>query len=424
MRLTILALPLILTACGAIYTSPSLNKNNEQVTVHKVTLSLLSSINSSPYTPKSIPASLGSIDNFAKTRTVRSIVPTQVETLPSRPKALKTTIPPRVSPKPYQIGVSDVILLATPTPTTEEALTGLAAATNKRQGYTVQDDGSIAVPDVGRIKVAGMSLKDAENAVFNALVDRQIDPKFSLEVAEFNSQRVSVAGSVNEPVLAPISIKPLKLQDAIQLAGGLTPESNDDTVIRITRDDEEYQIPLKALRARPSLQRLVLKDGDGVFIDQDYKIAQARAYNAEKRALTALKLSAAAQDRQNFLTKVQLGAVKQDHVFLAGEVVSQGRFPLPFNNRASLADALYSSRGINNDVGDPGQIYLLRLNKSETHIDAYHVNGSDAINLLLTTKIELRPDDMIFVSEQRITAWNRVITKIVPSFGIGRQLDN
>jgi polysaccharide export outer membrane protein len=422
MRLTLLALPLFLTACGAIYTSPSLkNKNSEQVTVHEVTLSILPSINSTPYVPKSIPAALGNIEAYSKTPTAQALVPKPAEIQTKRPKPQRLVVPPKVAFKPYQIGISDVILLATPTPTLDA---GVDTVTNKRQGYTVQDDGSISVPDVGRIKVAGMSLKDAENAVFNALVDRQIDPKFSLEIAEFNSQRVSVGGAVNEPALAPISIKPLKLQDAIQLAGGLTADGHNDTVIRITRDDQEYQIPLEAMRSRPNLQRILLKDGDNVFVDQDYKLEQARAYNEEKLAFATLKLSAAAQERQNFLTKVQLGAIKQDHVFLAGEVISQGRFPLPFNNRASLADALYSARGINNDVGDPGQIYLLRLNKDETHIDAYHVNGSDAINLLLTTRIELRPNDMIFVSEQRITAWNRVITKIVPTFGIGRQLDN
>lgn len=422
MRLTILALPILLSACGAIYTSPSVNKNNEQVTVHEVSLSALPSINSSEYKPKRIPASLASIDSFSKTRAARSIVPGQVEKLPKRPKYLQTTVPPKAPSSPYHIGISDVVLLATPTPTPQEALTGLAAATNKRQGYTVQDDGTIAVPDVGRIQISGMTLKDAENAIFNALVDRQIDPKFSLEVAEFNSQRVSIAGSVNKPVLAPISIKPLKLQDAIQMAGGLTADSTDDTVIRINRDDQEYQIPLKALRARPSLQRLLLTDGDSVFIDQDYKIAQARAYNQEKLAIASLKLNAASQARQNFLTKVELGAIKRDYVFLTGEVAEQGRFAMPFNNKASLADALYSSQGINTENGDPGEIYLLRLNEFATHIDAYHIDGSDPINLLLATRMELRPDDMIFVSEQRVTAWNRVIGKLVPSFGIANQV--
>jgi len=432
MRLTLLALPILLS----IYTSPTLNKNNEQVTVHEVTLSSLPSINSSAYKPKSIPAALGNIGLGSRSAVGRSVVPSAVETLPSRPGPIATKAPPRISASPYKIGVSDVLLLATPTPTPQEALSGLAAAKDKRQGYTVQDDGAIAVPDVGRILVAGMSLKDAENAVFNALVDRQIDPKFSIEVAEFNSQQVSVAGSVNKPLLAPISIKPLKLQDAIQLAGGLTPNSTDDTVIRINRGDQEYQIPLKALRARPSLQRLILADGDTVFVDQDYKIEQARAYNNEKLALAALELNvanqrisaanlqlaAASNARQNFLTKVELGAIKRDYVFLAGEVAQQGRFAMPFDNQSSLADALYSAQGISTETGDPGEIYLLRLNDAATHIDAYHIDGSDAVNLLLTTRMELRPNDMIFVSEQRVTAWNRVVSKLVPSFGIANQV--
>jgi len=405
MRLTLLALPILLS-----------------VTVHEVTLSTLASINSSHYKPKSIPAALGNIDSFAKTRSVRSIVPGSVETLPQRAKNIEAKLPPRISSKPYRIGVSDVILLATPTPTPQEALSGLSATSDKRQGYTVQDDGAIAVPDVGRIQVANMTLKDAEAAVFDALVDRQIDPKFSIEVAEFNSQNVSIAGSVSQPLLAPISIKPLRLQDAIQIAGGLDTDNAEHTVIRINRGDQEYQIPLKDMRSRPSLQRLLLVDGDSVFVDQDYKIENARAYNQEQLELASFKLSVANQARQNFLTKVELGAIKRDYVFLTGEVAEQGRFAMPFNNKSSLADALYSAQGINVDSGDPGEIYLLRLNKSGTHIDAYHIDGSDAVNLLLTTRMELRPNDMIFVSEQRITAWNRVVSKLIPTLGAAKQV--
>ena len=52
--------------------------------------------------------------------------------------------------------LGDVVFLATKTPgSTVEQLTGLLAAENSRQGYTVQDDGSIAIPAALRPYLGG-----------------------------------------------------------------------------------------------------------------------------------------------------------------------------------------------------------------------------------------------------------------------------
>lgn len=443
MRAILFALPLLLSACGAVYTSPQLDQNDEMVEVVDVSFDTIGRINSVPYSPKKLPAVFSQTSNRGTEVFTNAIIPDAVEELPPLPAPIQTSVPPRAPNTPYRIGVSDVLLLATPAPSTQEELTGLVAAQNKRQGYTVQDDGSIAVPDVGRIEVSGLTLEEAENAVFNALVDRQIDPKFSIEVAEFKSQSVSVSGAVKQPTLAPISIRPLNLQDALQLAGGLALEDTENAVIRINRDDQLYQIPVKELRAKPRLQRTRLQGGDTVFVDQDYRIDLARAYTQEQLALTQARTSARAQAlgevqlrnsvarstaeeaRNNFLTKLELGAIKRDYVFLAGEVSQQGRFPLPFDNVASLADALYSESGITTETGDTARIYLLRLNEAgPTPVTAYHIDGSNAVNLLMATKVELRPDDMIFVSEQRVTAWNRVIRQLLPTATIANQAAN
>ena len=41
--------------------------------------------------------------------------------------------------------------------------------------------------------------------------------------------------------------------------------------------------------------------------------------------------------------------------------------------------------------------------------------GRNAANFLLATRFQLRPNDVIFVAEQPVTKWNRVITQITPS---------
>lgn len=429
-------LPLCLTACGSIYTSPKVDKANALVDVIEVDQTSVAVANRSFYRPKQLPVALRTVSGGSVASVAPQAVPDPVTELPEKPLPAQINVPPSFEPEAYRIGVSDVLLLAAPSPSGDNAITGLLAAQNKRQGYTVQDDGAIAVPDVGRIRLAGLTLEEAENVVFNALVNKQIDPTFSLEVAEFNSKKVSISGAVNKPTLVPVTLTTLTLQQALQTAGGVGKTDRDFTTIRIARDGQNYQIPLSILRANPRLQNLPLKDGDNVFVDLDFERERQRLYVAEQLQLVQARNAARVQAlaelqtasnidarqteeaRTNFLKQLELGAVPRDHVFLAGEVKEQGRFPLPFETTASVADAIYSKGGIPTASGDLGEIYVLRQSAQSERIRAYHIDGSDLTDLLLATKFELRPDDFIFVTEQRVTAWNRVIQQLLPSFSI------
>ena len=155
-----------------------------------------------------------------------------------------------------------MVLLATPRAAgSVEQLTGLLAAQNARQGYTVQDDGSINIPDVGRVRIAGLTIEDAEAALFQRLVENQIDPTFSLEISEFNSRRVSIGGAVSQPTVVPVTLTPLYLEEALAAAGGITVEDQDYASIRLYRDGTLYQIPLSQLYSRASLTKTRLLPG-------------------------------------------------------------------------------------------------------------------------------------------------------------------
>jgi polysaccharide export outer membrane protein len=410
---------LAISACGAIYTSPGINSSSEQVAVIEMTSQSVAYANQTTYAPKRLPAIFNQVSTARRATGVGSI-PSQVT---QSYQQATVHLPPRVEASPYTLGVSDVILLATPSPQTSEGLTGLIAAQNKRQGYTIQDDGAIAVPDIGRIELAGQTVEEAEATIFQALVENQIDPKFSLEIADFNSKSISIGGAVRLSQVAPITLKPLTLQNALQGAGGIESLTPEFTTIRIFRGGKRYQIPLQEFRAKSNLQNFILQDGDSIFVENDFQ-KQLTLIEAKSQALnevqikTDLRRAQSEEARQNFLTKLELGAVKRDYAYLAGEVIKQGRFLLPFNNTASVADAIYSEGGVNNRNGDLGQIYVLRTTSGSQKITAFHLDAGNAVNLLLATKMQLRPNDVIFVAEQRVTAWNRVISQILPSVSI------
>ena len=213
-----------LAGCGSAYKSPIVraSDDNTRVRVMQMTGETVMLANNSSYRPQSLPAIFDMTAGGGSVRPA-GVLPQPVLSPSVRPNEITSRIPPTPAVAPYPIGVGDVVLLATPRGgSTVEELSGLLAAQNTRQGYTVQDDGSINIPNVGRVQLAGMTIDNAEAELFQRLVENQLDPTFSLEIAEFNSRRVSIGGAVGRPAVAPISLTPLYLDEAIATAGGIT----------------------------------------------------------------------------------------------------------------------------------------------------------------------------------------------------------
>jgi polysaccharide export outer membrane protein len=420
-----------LTGCGVVYNSSSVSPGiteEGKVRVLPITAETVMVANKGPYQPKALPA------YFSQTAGVRSSggggiapPPTAFDRV-SRPADMETRLPPAVAPGNYRIGVGDVVLLATPkSGSTVEQLTGILAAQSSRQGYTVQDDGTISVPNV----------EDAEATLFQRFLDQQIDPTFSLEIAEFHSKKVTIGGAVGAPAVVPITLSPLYLDEALAAAGGATAADIDYATVRLYRDGTLYQIPLKDLYNRRGAQRIQLAAGDSIFVDSEYELDKAAAYfeeqiklatfkqAARQAELTALstevdiRRAALEEARSNFDARLKLGAEARDYVYITGEVGKQQRFALPYDQKANLADALYDAAGgIPAKTGSPKEIYVLRGSDNPLEfasITAWHLDVRNAAALILATRFELHPNDVIFVAAHPVTHWSNVVNSITPS---------
>ncbi len=394
--------------------------------------------NRSPYQPKTLPAVFSMTAGGGSGLRGAGALPDITVDPETRPRALAMNAPPAVSVGPYEIGIGDVVLLSTPNSGGSiEELTGLLAAQNSRQGYTVQDDGAVNIPNVGRVRIANMTIEDAEAELFQRLVENQFDPTFSLEISQFNSRRVSVGGAVASPAVLPISLTPLVLSEALAAAGGVTVQDQDFASVRIYRGGTLYQIPLAKLYERSDLLNTRLIHGDSVFVDTQYELSQAESYFAQQITLlgerrlarqaalselqteVGLRRAALAEARSNYTSRIELGSDTRDYVYLTGEVGQQSRFALPYDRRASLADAMFDTAGgILGPTGDISQIYVLRASQDPREfgaVTAWHLNAQNAANFALSTQFEMRPNDVVFVAQQPITKWNRAIDQILPS---------
>lgn len=414
----------ICAGCSLFYYSPGVREEVTETTEVKVipiTAESLIAANSAPYTPKQLP---NVFSNVAGAPNVTSAALENVAPYRQlqRPRSIETRLPTQKPAQPYRIGIGDIVMLATPdSQNVIYEINGLLAAQSSRQGYTVQDDGAVAIPKVGRVTIAGLTLAQAQNLLFNRFVENQVEPSFSLEIAEFRSQKVAVDGAVRLPVIEPITLAPLYLDEAITAAGGIDSPDIDYVAIKLYRDGKTYQVPASTLFAGQNEPKILLQDGDRVYVEDEYSLELADGYLNQQIKLTELHRASLEEERANFDAKVKYDAIDRDYVYRFGEVERQGSYPLPFGRTASMADVLFNDGGMNRVSGDVRRIYVLRQNPSapgSDNITAWSLNAQNAPKLLLATQFEMRPNDIIFIATHPISDWNRVISQMLPTFSV------
>ncbi len=439
MGLALSAALMLPSACGVLYTSPDVSRAagaNVDVREIKLTPETVLMANRSPYSPRNLPREFYSAASGRQGPGLGAL-PDAPPVPDEAPARMVMRLPPETEPQPYQIGVGDVVLLATKTTgSSVEELSGLLAAQTQRQGYTVSDDGAISIPDIGRVEIAGLTLQEAQDRIFKFLLDQQVDPAFSLEVTEFNSQQVTIGGAVRTATRVPITLTPLTLDEALAATGGTMIKDEQYASIRIYRDGTLYQIPFEAYLDRPELKDLRLQDGDAVFVDTTYDLDRAFEFyqkeidvirlrnQARKDTIEmlsseiALRRGLLQERRENFQARSDLGAEVRDYIYLAGEVDQQNRVALPYEQQATLADVLYGNGGFPTETGDASNIYVLRPSADPAAfgaVTAWHLDAGNTVNMTLATKMQMRPNDIVFVEEQPITKWGRALRQFLPA---------
>jgi polysaccharide export outer membrane protein len=138
---------------------------------------------------------------------------------------------------------------------------------------TVQTNGSISLPLIGEVQVAGLTVAEVQRKITNLLEkDYLVKPQVEVKVREYQSQYVSIVGEVNTPGRKPIRGR-MRLIEALIESGGFKATASGE--VMITRTDGELPGGRKSINVRisnsssasPSPQDLVslelpLKSGD------------------------------------------------------------------------------------------------------------------------------------------------------------------
>jgi polysaccharide biosynthesis/export protein len=220
----------------------------------------------------------------------------------------------------------------------------------------VSDQGTITMPFVGQLNVAGRTTREIETQLRQALRGKSQNPQVLVSIAEGLTNSVIIGGDIARPGRLVLPTNRERLSEVIALAGGNRGEIKD-LLVRVSRNDSVQEWRLSDVLDDPALD---------VRIFPSDRITLIRA----PRSFTVL------------------GAPGQ---------TSQFSFPTA---RTSLIEAIAMAGGANPMSGNARAIFVFRIDRDEAGNEVpvvYHFNMMQASTYVLAQRFEMKDKDVVYV---------------------------
>ncbi len=186
-----------------------------------------------------------------------------------------------ISHRAYRIAPSDILNIVVwnhPEFTPKELFSTQLGSTLSTQGmagkegYLVNQQGTIYFPLVGTVTVAGYTSDEVRALLTMRLKKYLKNPELNVRVADFRSKKIYVFGEIMKPGFIPFSDQILSITDAISMSGGFDPNAADPSHVYIIRAGVNLYQPkvywLNAKRPESLLlaEHFVLKPGDILYV--------------------------------------------------------------------------------------------------------------------------------------------------------------
>ena len=234
----------------------------------------------------------------------------------------------------------------------------------------VKEDGTVFVPNVGFVPLAGLSLREAQKKLSDSMGQFVKNPQLDLEPIEVRGKRYYMLGAVRQPGGYPV-FKPLTVREAVSLAGGTLETASLDGAY-LNRRGKIYPLDMEEM-FRSQGGEIYLISGDMLYIPS------------------------------------RADAV----VYVLGEVNHPGAFPVTpggLDVMQAIAQAgSYSPSASEDKVGilrRKGDKFELRVVNLESAVKYAEGNPH---------AFKLRPGDIVWVPPMGIASWNRALAMITPT---------
>ena len=258
-----------------------------------------------------------------------------------------------------------------------------------RRSLSIDDDGYITLPYAGKVMIANLNLKQAEQILtetIDKVVSSELPTVVYVDVDKYLSQ-YAVIITEDDYQEIPITKFPRTIVDALADINKFS--DIDWSQVILSRDDKRYTLNLRNL----------LRDGQ-------YSDAWVLRHGDVIRA------------RPNF----------SNTVYVMGEFRIRGPIPLPLDGLdlgalLAQADPNASTASVNNihviraidvdeDLGIPNKIQIFTL------------DGRNVQSSIMASAFEIQPGDYVIAPSIPITRWNRFISQLLPSFTFLNRADD
>ncbi len=236
----------------------------------------------------------------------------------------------------------------------------------------VGEDGYVVIAGVGKISALNRSLAEIRNEVelrMNKVPNSE--NAFQVEISQFNSKQalINIPGEAGGIVSITNKNTPL---ETVLSQNGVAVNGKEIKRVRLKRSGKTYYF---------TFADLITKNAEPIFLQPNDRVS-----------LEILKY-------------------KPNKIFILGGITPKILNIEPAI-RETLADVLFTAGGVLSSTGAMrSEVYLLR---GKNPVTAYHLDAQSPTRLIVADAMELRPNDILFVSEQPIVSFNRSLATITP----------
>ena len=174
-----------------------------------------------------------------------------------RPSPRAVVLPPVV--ETASLGVGDVFMLE------------IVGEQELPKEYTVAPDGTVDIPYINRIKVAGLEPQQVSELVRGRLVTDKIlsKPSVSVRMKAYNSKRIVLTGEVKKTG-SMVMVPGMTLVRAVSQAGGLTPLARRHNIVlrrRVGKKTRRVVVDYDAI-TNNEIPDVPLQAGDTIHVPQ------------------------------------------------------------------------------------------------------------------------------------------------------------
>ena len=277
----------------------------------------------------------------------------------------------------------------------------------------VTDEGTIAIPFIGTVQVAGLDLEQIEQRIATQRGSRAQNPQVIVEIVADRTNTVMISGEVRLPGRFSMLEGTRTVLDVINKAGGPTPSiapAQLEVVVR-RHDQIVHKAQYPDLLAGGDLP---VQRGDEIVVRSNARIFtvlgalrgfEKRIFRIAGNGSQGSQATQATQERQGPNNKEQQ-PLKSANI----EINKQGM---------TLLDALGAAGGLSDERADKKGVFLLGLGgpgaSPAGRSTIFKLDMSQPVSIFVAQEFAIQPNDVLYVTNAPLYEYNRILSAVFQS---------